>query len=152
MAMQREVGVGDFVLLDKIDLDNFMKNLELRNGQSRWNIPSASVKIPNERLVDLQPLVRHQEDRKSFLAAHLMFNVVSYVDLCYGRLLSIYRGNKNSGFSITRLTIRHCRIYSNELGTSKTGCFNINYFHSYTQFGVADGRIGHLRHSVCNHC
>lgn len=30
MAMQREVGVGDFVLLDKIDLDNFMKNLEQR--------------------------------------------------------------------------------------------------------------------------
>ncbi|XP_044253205.1 unconventional myosin ID-like [Tribolium madens] len=30
MQMQREVGVGDFVLLDKIDLDNFMKNLELR--------------------------------------------------------------------------------------------------------------------------
>lgn len=30
MAMQREVGVGDFVLMDKIDLDNFMKNLEQR--------------------------------------------------------------------------------------------------------------------------
>ena len=30
MATHREVGVGDFVLLDKIDLENFMKNLELR--------------------------------------------------------------------------------------------------------------------------
>lgn len=30
MAAAREVGVGDFVLMDKIDLDNFMKNLELR--------------------------------------------------------------------------------------------------------------------------
>lgn len=30
MAMQSEVGVGDFVLMDKIDIDNFMKNLELR--------------------------------------------------------------------------------------------------------------------------
>lgn len=27
---QGEVGVGDFVLLDKIDIDNFMRNLELR--------------------------------------------------------------------------------------------------------------------------
>lgn len=25
-----EVGVGDFVLMDKIDIDNFMRNLELR--------------------------------------------------------------------------------------------------------------------------
>lgn len=25
-----EVGVGDFVLMDKIDTDNFMRNLELR--------------------------------------------------------------------------------------------------------------------------
>lgn len=30
MAHQGEVGVGDFVLLDKIDIENFMKNLELR--------------------------------------------------------------------------------------------------------------------------
>jgi hypothetical protein len=30
MATQREVGVGDFVLLEKIDVDSFMKNLELR--------------------------------------------------------------------------------------------------------------------------
>lgn len=27
---QSEVGVGDFVLLDKIDIENFMRNLELR--------------------------------------------------------------------------------------------------------------------------
>lgn len=27
---QGEVGVGDFVLMDKIDIDNFMRNLELR--------------------------------------------------------------------------------------------------------------------------
>ncbi|XP_022906681.1 unconventional myosin ID isoform X2 [Onthophagus taurus] len=30
MATTKEVGVGDFVLLDKIDIDNFMKNLEQR--------------------------------------------------------------------------------------------------------------------------
>lgn len=30
MAMQKEVGVGDFVLMDKIDLEHFMKNIELR--------------------------------------------------------------------------------------------------------------------------
>lgn len=30
MAMQKEAGVGDFVLMDTIDLDSFMRNLELR--------------------------------------------------------------------------------------------------------------------------
>lgn len=30
MVNQGEVGVGDFVLMDKIDIDNFMENLELR--------------------------------------------------------------------------------------------------------------------------
>lgn len=30
MATQKEVGVGDFVLMDKIDIDSFMKNLKLR--------------------------------------------------------------------------------------------------------------------------
>lgn len=30
MSTQQPVGVGDFVLLDKIDLENFMNNLELR--------------------------------------------------------------------------------------------------------------------------
>lgn len=30
MATQKEVGVGDFVLLDTIDTESFMKNLKLR--------------------------------------------------------------------------------------------------------------------------
>lgn len=38
MTTHKEVGVGDFVLLDKIDLENFMKNLHLR-----WVIPTQKV-------------------------------------------------------------------------------------------------------------
>lgn len=30
MTTPQPVGVGDFVLLDKIDLENFMQNLEIR--------------------------------------------------------------------------------------------------------------------------
>ncbi|XP_018562187.1 myosin-IA isoform X2 [Anoplophora glabripennis] len=47
MAMQREVGVGDFVLMDKIDLENFMQNLELRfkNGKIYTYIGEVCVSV-----------------------------------------------------------------------------------------------------------
>lgn len=32
MATTKEVGVGDFVLMDKIDMEHFMKNLEVRQA------------------------------------------------------------------------------------------------------------------------
>lgn len=30
MAQQRQVGVTDFVLLDNVNIENFMKNLQIR--------------------------------------------------------------------------------------------------------------------------
>ncbi|KAI4456265.1 myosin [Holotrichia oblita] len=47
MATQKEVGVGDFVLLDKIDIDHFMQNLELRfkNGYIYTYIGEVCVSV-----------------------------------------------------------------------------------------------------------
>lgn len=50
MATQKEVGVGDFVLLDTIDIESFMRNLKLRWVQFLKN---STLKYKLERNVFL---------------------------------------------------------------------------------------------------
>ncbi|XP_050497892.1 unconventional myosin ID isoform X1 [Diabrotica virgifera virgifera] len=70
MAMQREVGVGDFVLMDKIDLDNFMKNIELRfkNGFIYTYIGEVCVSVNPYRTKNIYGMeqVNQYKDRELF--------------------------------------------------------------------------------------
>ncbi|KAF5295154.1 hypothetical protein FQR65_LT10542 [Abscondita terminalis] len=55
MNTQKEVGVGDFVLLDKIDIDNFMRNLEIRfkNGKIYTYIGEVCVSMNPYRTMNI---------------------------------------------------------------------------------------------------
>ncbi|XP_025831898.1 myosin-IA isoform X2 [Agrilus planipennis] len=55
MTIQKEIGVGDFVLLDKIDLDSFMKNLELRfkHGKIYTYIGEVCVSVNPYRTMNI---------------------------------------------------------------------------------------------------
>lgn len=55
MAGHKEVGVGDFVLMDKIDIDSFMKNLELRfkNGKIYTYIGEVCVSVNPYRTMNI---------------------------------------------------------------------------------------------------
>nr|CAH7751170.1 unnamed protein product [Callosobruchus chinensis] len=70
MAMQREVGVGDFVLLDKIDLDSFMKNLQQRfkNGKIYTYIGEVCVSVNPYRTMNIygQDYVEQYKARELF--------------------------------------------------------------------------------------
>nr|XP_023024555.1 myosin-IA isoform X1 [Leptinotarsa decemlineata] len=70
MAMQKEVGVGDFVLMDKIDLDNFMKNLQVRfqNGHIYTYIGEVCVSVNPYRTMNIygQSFVQQYKDRELF--------------------------------------------------------------------------------------
>ncbi|CAH1988239.1 unnamed protein product [Acanthoscelides obtectus] len=70
MAMQREVGVGDFVLLDKIDLDSFMKNLQLRfkNGKIYTYIGEVCVSVNPYKTMNIygQDYVEQYKGRELF--------------------------------------------------------------------------------------
>ncbi|XP_017774628.1 PREDICTED: myosin-IA [Nicrophorus vespilloides] len=70
MATHREVGVGDFVLLDKIDLDHFMKNLEMRfrNGYIYTYIGEVCVSVNPYRMMNIydKDHVHQYKDRELF--------------------------------------------------------------------------------------
>ncbi|KAK4874738.1 hypothetical protein RN001_014098 [Aquatica leii] len=55
MNTQKEVGVGDFVLLDKIDIENVMKNLEIRfkNGKIYTYIGEVCVSVNPYRTMNI---------------------------------------------------------------------------------------------------
>ncbi|XP_060522962.1 unconventional myosin ID isoform X2 [Cylas formicarius] len=55
MTIRNEVGVGDFVLMDKIDMDNFMKNLEIRfkNGLIYTYIGEVCVSVNPYRTMNI---------------------------------------------------------------------------------------------------
>lgn len=68
--MQQEVGVGDFVLMDKIDLENFMKNLELRfkNGKIYTYIGEVCVSVNPYRTMNIydQNIIEKYKGRELF--------------------------------------------------------------------------------------
>ncbi|CAG9773885.1 unnamed protein product [Ceutorhynchus assimilis] len=70
MATTREVGVGDFVLMDKIDLDNFMQNLEIRfkNGLIYTYIGEVCVSVNPYRSMNIydQSYVSKYKGRELF--------------------------------------------------------------------------------------
>ncbi|KAG5889110.1 hypothetical protein JTB14_003913 [Gonioctena quinquepunctata] len=70
MAMQREAGVGDFVLMDKIDLDNFMQNLQVRfkNGHIYTYIGEVCVSVNPYRTMNIYGpnYVEQYKDRELF--------------------------------------------------------------------------------------
>lgn len=70
MATQKEVGVGDFVLMDKIDLENFMTNLELRfkNGYIYTYIGEVCVSVNPYRTKNIYGTdqINQYKDRELF--------------------------------------------------------------------------------------
>ncbi|XP_030751648.1 unconventional myosin ID isoform X2 [Sitophilus oryzae] len=70
MATTREVGVGDFVLMDKIDLDNFMENLQLRfkNGLIYTYIGEVCVSVNPYKTMNIydQSYVEKYKGRELF--------------------------------------------------------------------------------------
>ncbi|CAH0564005.1 unnamed protein product [Brassicogethes aeneus] len=70
MATEREVGVGDFVLMDKIDLDSFMQNLEHRfkNGFIYTYIGEVCVSVNPYRTMNIydKAHINKYKDRELF--------------------------------------------------------------------------------------